>query len=224
VALVALAVVVGVLAGRLGRRSRHESPPQVRWWAVLVVAVVAQVIASRIDSTPALVVLLTAEITVVVVAVANLHIAGAGVLALGVALNVAVTAANAGMPVHPRALVAADLATPAEIHAIALSGHRHVERPSDVLTILDDRIPIRALGLVVSFGDLVVAAGTAAAVAGITRRRRRAQPSATASPVQDWGTAPYPAPESASQYSAQADVRAPSTVGAATSGTTRDNR
>ena len=146
--LVALVVGVGLglaRGGRLANVGRHS----VRATAVLAVGVVLQLL----DSPGALAL---SYLLLIAFAVANLRIPGFGVLAVGLALNAAVVMANGGMPVR---------------HGDpALSGKHHAEGPDDRLRLLDDRIDVPGLGEVLSFGDLVLAVGLAAAVSSLIRR------------------------------------------------------
>jgi hypothetical protein len=148
--------------------------------------------------------------------VANLHLIGMGVMTIGLALNLFAIIVNGGMPVSPRALVAAKVVAADEVAQIELRGPRHLERASDATRVLGDIIPMR--GQVVSFGDLIIAVATADVIAHLVRRQRRRQPSiSSANPDQDWGIAPSPVPSLASQYSASPDTDAPRTLAAAMS-------
>ena len=97
------------------------------------------------------------------------------------------------MPVHGPALVSAGIVD--DDAGVELEGHRHLETPKDHGVLLGDVLPIRRCPRVVSFGDLVIALGFVMVVAAVTRRPAR-QPASmsSASPDQDWGTAPNPEP------------------------------
>jgi hypothetical protein len=171
-------------------------------------------------------------------ALANLHLTGMGVMAVGLCANVVPVVVNQGMPVRAEALVHADVARSDDVRSIELSGGRHLERPSDHFVVLADIIPVPAAGTVVSFGDLIIFVATIDVIVHLVRRQRHTPAHAagrhspelrygepaldlrdrapaditTASPVHDWGDAPRPVPSSGSQNSESPDVAAPSAV------------
>jgi hypothetical protein len=78
---------------------------------------------------------------------ANLRLRGLAVVAVGIALNGAVIALNAGMPIRaPEA-------------AVETTTKHHAERPSDRLTFMGDIILVPALRQSLSFGDLIMMVG-----------------------------------------------------------------
>lgn len=218
------AVLAGLAIGRLiGPRPAHLARLHVRWWAALALGLATQAAANRIDGASGVVLLVASFIMLLAFALANLHLAGMGVLAIGLAMNLAPILLNGGMPVRGSALVDAGLAAPGELGRVRLTGHRELEQPGDRLTVLDDRIPLDLGDQVISFGDLVITVAVVDIVANLARRRRRAQvvidlrdqpaPSTSiASADQDWGTAPRPVPSSGSQNSARPEVHAPRAV------------
>lgn len=231
--LILAAALVGVAAGRLlPPGPAHLARLRIRAWWLLLAGLALQVVAAEVSGDGGLVVLLVSFGVLLAFAAANIHLTGMGVLAIGLCLNVLPIALNDGMPVRGAALVRAGLAAPGELGRINLNGHRHIERRSDRLIVLDDRLPLRLTSQVLSFGDLVITVGVADVVAHLARRRRRGaaavidlrdqpddepdpapEPSMTAaSPAHDWGTAPSPVPSSGSQYSASPEVDAPRTV------------
>ena len=212
-------VLIGVGVGlSLRPRPTRFARPKIRLVPALVVGVFSQLIANRFTGHVAVVLGIVALSLLVAFAAANLHLTGMGVMTIGLSLNLLVVLINGGMPVSAKALRAADLPDAAE-----LRGARHVERSNDDLTVLGDIIPMN--GLVVSYGDLIIAVATADVIAHLARRQRRRQGSITiANPVHDCGMAPSPVPSSASQYSAIPDVDAPRTLVAATSAPARHNK
>ena len=219
--LTAAAVLIGVGIGlALPPRTTRFARPRIRLWPLLVVGVVGQVVANRMTGHGATVLGLVALSLLVGFALANLHLTGMGVMAIGLGLNLLVMMMNGGMPVSARALRAAD------VPAGELQGARHLEKSNDDLTVLGDIIPVG--GQVVSYGDLIIAIATADVIAHLVRRQRRQLASAasikTANPVHDWGIAPSPVPSSASQYSANPDDTAPRTLVAATSASANQNK
>jgi hypothetical protein len=219
--LTAAAVLIGLGIGlALPPRTTRFARPRIRLLPLLVLGVVGQLVANRMTGHGATVLGLVAVSLLVGFALANLHLTGMGVMAIGLGLNLLVMMMNSGMPVSARALEAAN------VPIGELQGARHVEGANDELTVLGDIIP--AGGLVVSYGDLIIAVATADVIANLMRRQRRQLPSAasitTASPVQDWGMAPSPVPSSEYQYSANPDEDAPRTLVAATSAPASHNK
>jgi hypothetical protein len=159
-----VAAVVGIVAGyATGGRLRHLVEHPVSLWPLLVLGVALQVLAS--NGT----VLTGALLCLLAFCLANLRLVGMAVVAVGLALNALVIAANGAMPVRPAALARADVEAQIE-------GTRRLEAPGDRLTFLGDVLPVRPLGLVLSFGDLIVAVGTADVVVHLMRRRRARLP------------------------------------------------
>jgi hypothetical protein len=159
-----VAAVVGVLLGfASGGRLRHLGEHPLQLWPLLLVGVGLHVVA------PNGVVLVAALVCLLAWCLANLQLVGMAVVAVGLALNVAVIAANGAMPVRPAAL--------ARAHVDAdVDGPRRLQEPGDRLTVLGDALPVRPLRQVLSFGDLIVAIGTADVVVHLMRRRRARLP------------------------------------------------
>ena len=154
----------------------------------------------------------------VLFAAINHRITGVMVIGVGALVNLAALAVNTGMPVRPDALIAARVVDDdASGATLELRGGRHLETDADRAPWLGDVVPVEPLRAVVSFGDLIVAAGTVDALASVVRRRRRVrrradQPAvavATTSVDHDWGMAPSGVPSSASQCSAKPEDVAP---------------
>jgi len=143
---------------------------------VLVLGAAAQAFAVGLSGRGAVAVTAGGLVLLNVFAVANLHLTGMGVLAIGLAANLLVITVNGGMPVREKALVAAGLASSADVASVQLDGARHVESSSDYLMPLADIIPIPAFDAVVSFGDLIVAVALADVVAHLVRRQRKREP------------------------------------------------
>lgn len=229
--LIVGAIVLGLGIGlALPPRTTRFARPKLRLPACLAAGAALQVLASTTDGHVAVALGITALALLTTFALANLHLAGMGVMTIGLMANLLVVCANYGMPVSPHALVAAGVVSADEVPAVALDGPRHLERPGDVLHGLGDIIP--AHGRVLSFGDLIITIAMVDVIANVVRRQRRRQPAvsvrassdvvdltsiSSASPDHDWGTAPSPVPSSASQYSANPETDAPRTVELATS-------
>ena len=94
---------------------------------------------------------------------ANVHLKGMSVVAIGIALNALVIVVNGGMPIR----------TDPGFRATV---KHHAERPSDSLTFLGDIIVLRPLNQALSFGDLIMLVGLVDLLvhrsrAGAARRR-----------------------------------------------------
>jgi pimeloyl-ACP methyl ester carboxylesterase len=171
--LPALAVIAGLVAGRLlPPQPRHLARFTIHRWWLLGGGVAAQVVAARLDGSLALALVLVSYGCLVAFAVANLHLTGMGVVAVGLGLNIVPILLNGGMPVRGGALVEAGIVEPEQLEGLEFDGHRHLEDDGDILAFLGDALPITATHQVVSFGDLVLVAGAADVVANLTRRRR----------------------------------------------------
>lgn len=217
-------VVLGVAIGlSLTPRTTRFARPRVHAVGALAAGVIGQLVASRLTGSPAVLLAVASLGALVAFAVANLHLAGMGVLTIGLCMNLLMILENGGMPVRPRSLVVAGVVESDQLDAIQLRGPRHLERASDELTAFGDIIPMP--GHVVSYGDLIIAVATVDVIVHLSRRQRRRQVAINnASPVHDWGIAPSPVPSSASQYSASPDDSAPRTLVSATSAPASHNR
>lgn len=162
-----LALVVGAVVG-LGRGGRpgNIGHHRLRAWWLVVAGFGLQAAADRLDlgSFGTVAVLLGATALLAFAAV-NPHVVGIGVVAVGVAANALVIGLNNGMPVRPSAVVAAHVASVDDEAALSYGNRHHRQSGADRLAWLADIIPIPAFREVVSFGDLILAVGVAAAVA-----------------------------------------------------------
>lgn len=105
-------------------------------------------------------------------AIVNRHIVGMGVLAVGLVCNMVVVMVNGAMPVRASAVVAADIATPAQLADTDLGAGRAFAQDDDLLPLLGDIVPVPALGVVVSFGDLIALMGIGALTGDLVRQMR----------------------------------------------------
>jgi Family of unknown function (DUF5317) len=174
----ALALVIGAAVGlAFGGRPRYIGRHQLRAWWLVVVGFGLQVATDHLDlGLFGTVVVLIGAASLLTFAALNPHLVGIGVVAVGVAANALVIGVNDGMPVRPRAVVAAHVATGAEEPALAYGYRHHRETRRDRLVPLADIIPIAAFHEVVSFGDLILAVGVAATVAHLLLPGRRRRP------------------------------------------------
>jgi len=168
-----VAVAAGILIGlTTGGRLRHLSDRSFRLVPLLVVGVALQVGGERLDSAIGLGLLLLSYLLLLGFAAVNASLVAMWLVALGIALNLVVIAANGGMPVRPSALVAAEIAQPDEVYNVGVGGKRHLERRSDRLTFLADIVPVAALTEVLSFGDIVLNVGVANVIVHLMRPTR----------------------------------------------------
>lgn len=173
----ALAVLLGLVAGKLRGGSGSEiASRDLRWVTLLMLGVAAHLLASGLDLAGASIPLIASYLLLGAFAVVNLRITGMPIFLLGLALNLAPLMVNDGMPVRPEAVVAANVASPADLDAVDLGAGRHMETSDDSLRVLGDIVPIAPLRAIVSFGDLILAAGLADVVANLMLPiRRRSQ-------------------------------------------------
>jgi len=231
-----LPVVVAVFAGSafgLIRGGRVSNLKHVRLHAPIL-AVVAIGSGMALDhwsvSLPRLVAL-AGMVAGLTLAWRNIHLAGMMIVGIGITANLLPVVLNGALPVRGDALVEAQMIQPSELPLATLSGSREFADGSTLLADLGDTIPLRVTNQVLSYGDLILLVGLADVIANGMRRKHRRRHGrrstheliSSAKPVQDWGTAPRPAPESPFQYSARPETSAPFTVDLASSSAHTDS-
>jgi len=149
---VTLALALGV-ALVTGGRLRNIAATELRYPSILAAAVGIQLALEVLHPTAgtaghlASALLVVSYVFLVLFCGANLRLRGLAVVAVGIALNGAVIALNAGMPIRaPQA-------------AVETTTKHHAERPSDRLTFMGDIILVPALRQSLSFGDLIMMVG-----------------------------------------------------------------
>lgn len=149
---VTLALALGI-ALVTGGRLRNIAATQLRRPSLLAAAVGIQVVLEVLHPTRgtagrlASALLVVSYVLLLAFCAANLRLRGLAVVAVGIGLNGAVIALNAGMPIRaPEA-------------AVEATTKHHAERPSDKLTFLGDIILVPALRQSLSFGDLIMLVG-----------------------------------------------------------------
>jgi hypothetical protein len=180
---VVLAVALGVVAGfaRRGRVSNLGERAFRSAW-LLVIGVVLQAVTEifHLPNTPDVVAVLVSYAALALFAVRNLGLAGMGVVAIGLVLNIIPIAVNQGMPVRASAVVESGIASNrAGVAGLRFGGKRHLATSDDHLMVLSDILPDPVFHEVLSFGDLAMSVGIAAVVANLLlppRRRRSSQP------------------------------------------------
>ncbi len=179
-ALVALAAGLALGLATGGRLANIGRRP-VRAWPLLGLGLVADLAAAHLTGLGAVVVVLLGYGFLMAFALANLGLTGMSLVVVGLALNALVMSVDTGMPVRGPAVVAAGLATPAQVARLdhpgpgleVVDGPHHLARAADGLVALSDTIPFAPFGEVVSFGDLILAVGLADVAFNLTRPRRR---------------------------------------------------
>lgn len=170
-------VAGGVRRGRLGWMAKNRP----RMWGLAVAAVAATAAGDAFGaggfgfeiagvSGPAVLALIGMGAGLAFVT-ANLAVGGMAVIGVGIAANLVPLVANRATPVRAGALVEARIVGSAEIDRAVLGGPRAIADSGTVMEMLGDVIPVPQLGLVVSFGDLIVLVGLAAVIHNIMRRR-----------------------------------------------------
>lgn len=151
--MLVVVVLVGVLAGALKpRRSRFG---RLRAVPVVFAAAASQFVALAVTGVARVVLLVTSVLLATLwIALQRRHLAS-GLLAIGACLNVAVIAANGGMPVDSGALASVgrrgtDVTDGFFYKHVAMTGRTR-------LSWLADRIPIPVQRNVISAGDVLMA-------------------------------------------------------------------
>jgi hypothetical protein len=177
--IVILAAAVGVgliVSGSL----RNFERVRVHWWALAFGGVALQVLpAPTIDGidprTVGAAMLVLSYVLLLSFITVNRWVPAAGVMAVGLLLNLSVVAINGGMPVGTSAVRTAGGSTLAL--ATASDAKHHVMTDGDKLTPLADVIPIPSpVGIVLSIGDVLLYAGMAWFVVQVMRGRSRENP------------------------------------------------
>lgn len=158
-------LIVAILAGGAalmrGGSLERLAATKFRWLPLLFAALVVQIGFSLweppwLTEAGALAIVLGSMVGVAVFLTINQHLPGTVIAAVGLALNVLVIGTNGAMPVSPDA---------ARIAGVGLAeledgGIKHEVMTDDTrLTWLGDVIPIPRWGLIISVGDVVLAAG-----------------------------------------------------------------
>jgi Family of unknown function (DUF5317) len=177
IVILAVAVVVGLVAGG---SLRNFERVRVHWWAlafggVALQALPAPTIAGIDPRTVGAAMLVLSYVLLLAFITVNRWVPAAGVMAVGLLLNLSVVAINGGMPVSTSAIRTAGGSTLAL--ASASDAKHHVMTERDKLRPLADVIPIpRPAGIVLSIGDELLYIGMAWFVVQVMRGRSRENP------------------------------------------------
>jgi hypothetical protein len=204
---VVIAVVLGLVVGLArGGWFTHLGERSFRWVWLLVAGVFLQVLTEvfHLPKTADVVTVLVSYASLALFAARNLDLAGMGVVAIGLVLNIVPIAVNQGMPVRGSAIIESKIASnQAGLAHLSFGGKRHLATASDHLMVLSDIVPDPVFHEVLSFGDLAMSVGIAAVVVNLLRppRRRRsanADPSVVGAEPLDGGGEPGPTGDPAS--------------------------
>ena len=92
-------------------------------------------------------------------AIFNWRMTGMSIVAIGLACNLVVLLANQAMPVRAESVVRAGIADESSVATADLGPARRLAEPGDRLEPLSAIVPLSALGMVVTFGDLIALFG-----------------------------------------------------------------
>src|SRR5688500_15140863 len=174
-----VAATVGVLAGLLrGGSIRRIGTAGFRVWSLLGAGVLLQLASAFVGGTAGTALLVTSYVALVGFGAANARVVGMAVVAVGMAANALVIAANGGMPVTGDAIVAAGIVDGDALDGIDFGTKRHLATDDDSILFLADIIPVRPTREVLSFGDLIIAIGLADVLFHLMRQRPTRVPDA----------------------------------------------
>lgn len=170
--LIAAALVFGLVLAVVARGSLGRIlDTSVRWSTALFGAFALQIVTGlwRPGHRPAVTLFVASFALLGAFCLANLRLRGMGVVAVGVLMNGVVVLVNGGMPV--RLPADAGAGSRAELRR---SATHHLETDDDRLAWLGDIVPVPGRdNLLVSFGDLVLAAGVINVLFRASRRPHR---------------------------------------------------
>ena len=172
------AIPIGIIVGWLaGGHIDRLTALRIRWAPVALIGLLVQVVlfagpfASSVgDAAPAIYV--ASSVAVLAVVLRNLDVPGVWLIAVGAGCNLAAIVANGGwMPADPRAL--------ASIGAVPGGPSNSIVVPEPALAPLTDLFALPGwlpFANVFSIGDVLMAVGIAATIAGAMRRAPIAEP------------------------------------------------
>lgn len=162
-----LGLAIGIAISRLPARDwlPWADAPPLRWLPVAVVAAILAVIAGRLDEAAFVAAMTVVTAALVAVGIVNHAHPGARMLTAGVVANGLVVIANAGMPVDAAAVTAAG----GNALTLSTSGRHHLLTDTSALPWLADTLGVEWLQVVVSPGDMLLAAGGVVLIATTLR-------------------------------------------------------
>ena len=161
--LVPLALLIGACVGLLaGGAVNQVVKARIAYPVVLLLAVLlSALVGSGIDLPAPGLVLIVALFGVGAACMLNLHIPGTGIVLIGLGLNVLVVVLNGHVPVDASAVVGAGVVDGDQLHLVNLGTGREFQTSDTLFPVLGAVVPLRPIGEVFSFGDLIVMAGLA---------------------------------------------------------------
>jgi hypothetical protein len=158
VAMLVGGLVVGLVAGGHLRAVRAM---QLRKWPVGALGLAFAVLPwiGESDRTTGLIAI--GWVLLIAFALFNIHLTGMAIVAIGLACNLAVLLVNGSMPVREDAVVQAGIAEQSTVASAQLGPGRELASGEVRLEPLTAIIPIPALQMVVTFGDLIALLGLA---------------------------------------------------------------
>jgi hypothetical protein len=174
VVLLVLAAAGGLVAGRARRPiGGHGAVPHLRQMRLLVAGCALALVAAMVHGDVSVLADALAIASIAVFCGVNRNITGIAVIGAGLVLNLAAVVLDNGMPVRPKALVAADVVDADEVAHHHIRDPRHLETDNDRFGWLGAVVPVPGLRQVISFGDLIVLVGLVDACRDLGRRRSR---------------------------------------------------
>jgi hypothetical protein len=158
-----VAMLVGGLAVGLvaGGRWRAVRATRLRMWPIGVLGLAFSILPWLGDQSSTTALVGIGWGLLIAFALMNLHLTGMAIVAIGLGCNLTALVANSAMPVRESAAIDAGLAESDTVATTELGPGRRLAQPDDRLEVLTAIIPIPALTLVVTFGDLIALVGLA---------------------------------------------------------------
>jgi Family of unknown function (DUF5317) len=201
-AFLAGGLLVGLVAGGHWRAVRTT---QVRRWPLGALGLACTVLPWLSDQGWTTAIVALGWALLIAFAIFNLHLTGMVIIAIGISCNLLVLLVNQAMPVRVDAVIAVGV-DEAAVSTADLGPGRRLEEPGDRLEPLTAIIPLPALSMVLTFGDLIALFGLADVAFRLARRSapRHARPRGrawahlaskrAAAPAHPWAVR-QPAPE-----------------------------
>ena len=167
VAMLFVGLVVGLV---FGGRWRAVRTTRVRKWPVGALGLAFLVVPWIGDLSRATGLVAIGWALLIAFAIFNWRMTGMSIVAIGLACNLAVLLANQAMPVRAESVVRAGIADESSVATADLGPGRRLAEPGDRLEPLSAIVPLSALGMVVTFGDLIALFGLLDVGFRLTRR------------------------------------------------------
>jgi hypothetical protein len=181
-AFLAGGLLVGLVAGGHWRAVRTT---QVRRWPLGALGLACTVLPWLADGGWTTGVVAIGWALVIAFALSNLHLTGMVIVTIGLSCNLLVLVANQGMPVSVDAVIDVGI-DEAAVSSAELGPGRRLEESGDRLEPLTAIIPVPALSMVLTFGDLIALFGLANVA---FRLARRSAPRHAKAPGRAWAHA-----------------------------------